>query len=417
MAPFLWTQAQDIGPSPRMYHAMAFDGSAGSVLLFGGSGAGGNLGDTWRWDRSLWTQVADMGPSSRRAHAMAFDAARGQVILFGGRGGDGGVLGDTWAWDGGSWTQVDDSGPSARAAHAIAYDSTRQRIVLYGRVETGAETDTWTWDGSHWTQVADTGPSPRSAHVMTELPGAGRILLFGGASVGGAGLADTWSWDGDAWVAVADTGPAARLAAAAVGVGSEAYLFGGLPTMVGQALPFGDTWRWDGSHWTQVQDIGPQPRSGHALAVDEAAQALLVFGGLGSPGAAGPSLLGDTWQHRLVPAGAGPAAAGVNEVADLRFTAGTILDVGAPLAAGLRLSRQDQVPTEVLLHLHAGPVAQGPVLGPSPIVVPVSVTIPAGVTTYSFQVTLSAPFQPGTYTLAAITTGGSVVRSATFTVA
>ena len=41
----LWTQKQDIGPTPRMGHAMAFDAARGRTVLFGGDG----FGDTCDW--------------------------------------------------------------------------------------------------------------------------------------------------------------------------------------------------------------------------------------------------------------------------------------------------------------------------------------------------------------------------------
>jgi hypothetical protein len=36
MAHFIWTQKQDIGPAPRSWSAMAFDGARRQVVMFGG---------------------------------------------------------------------------------------------------------------------------------------------------------------------------------------------------------------------------------------------------------------------------------------------------------------------------------------------------------------------------------------------
>src|SRR5262249_32272141 len=106
MARFLWTQRQDVGPSPRFGHAMAYDTSRHRSVLFGGdAGAGALLGDTWAWDGEYWTQVADTGPSARRDAGLAFDGARVNSVLFGGSGGVNTVLGDTWVWNGEDWTQ------------------------------------------------------------------------------------------------------------------------------------------------------------------------------------------------------------------------------------------------------------------------------------------------------------------------
>jgi hypothetical protein len=58
-----WTQVQDIGPKARWLHAMAFDGVAGKVVLFGGLSAfvptgdpalkDALLGDTWEHETQL----------------------------------------------------------------------------------------------------------------------------------------------------------------------------------------------------------------------------------------------------------------------------------------------------------------------------------------------------------------------------
>ena len=86
---WLWTQKEDIGPSPRYGHAMAYEAARQRVVLFGGSGFGGSgssglLNDTWGWDGAAWTQLADMGPPARRNHAMAYDESRHRLVLFGG---------------------------------------------------------------------------------------------------------------------------------------------------------------------------------------------------------------------------------------------------------------------------------------------------------------------------------------------
>src|ERR1700761_9022281 len=47
-------------PTARGADSIAYDGSTGNVVLFGGVTDGFlNLNDTWTWDGSTWTQVAD----------------------------------------------------------------------------------------------------------------------------------------------------------------------------------------------------------------------------------------------------------------------------------------------------------------------------------------------------------------------
>ena len=103
MAKVLWTQKQDMGPRPRIGHAMTYDASRRRVVLFGGDSlANASFGDTWEWDGDSWTQVQDIGPAARAFHAMAFDGTRRRTVLFGGRNPTG-FLGDTWEWDGENW--------------------------------------------------------------------------------------------------------------------------------------------------------------------------------------------------------------------------------------------------------------------------------------------------------------------------
>jgi hypothetical protein len=162
----------------------------------------------------LWTQKQDVGPSARGEHAVAFDAARQRVVLFGGRAGGGTPQGDTWAWAGEDWTQVADTGPDARSGHALTFDANRQRAVLFGgEAGSGLRADTWEWDGAHWTQAADTGPGPAHASAMTFV--GGPTLLFGGVTDSPGPIVEalsrlSWEWDGAQWTLRQDMGPTPR---------------------------------------------------------------------------------------------------------------------------------------------------------------------------------------------------------------
>ncbi len=99
-----WEKVADIGPMPRYGHAMT--GTAGATLLFGGLhpvvGAPYEfLRDTWTWDGTYWHQRQDMGPPPRVYHALSWDAARNRAVLFGGVTLAGQpttviIFGDTW---------------------------------------------------------------------------------------------------------------------------------------------------------------------------------------------------------------------------------------------------------------------------------------------------------------------------------
>lgn len=142
--------------------------------------------------RLLWTQKQDMGPTGRFQHAMAYDEARKCVVLFGGQPQAADVPGnrDTWERSGGTWARVADTGPEPRHHHAMAYDS--KRVILFGCL-TGTDSSgaMWQWDGKHWAQRSDFGPGSRFALALAYDSARDRVVLFGGQEKGQT-LGDTW---------------------------------------------------------------------------------------------------------------------------------------------------------------------------------------------------------------------------------
>ena len=77
------------------------------VAFGGGTESTGLSADLWAWDGKAWQRrEAPNGPTARRGAALADDQKGQQLVLFGGVGADG-ILGDTWTWtpDKG-WTRV-----------------------------------------------------------------------------------------------------------------------------------------------------------------------------------------------------------------------------------------------------------------------------------------------------------------------
>ena len=340
MPPVFWVQKQDIGPSPRTNHGIAYLPSGQRVVVFGGDPGGPPLRDTWAWDGSLWTQVADTGPSARHGLSLSEGPVGGtqRLVLFGGASGAS-FLADTWGFDGTDWTQVADTGPQARAGHAAAPDATHQRLILFGGTNGTPLRDTWMWNGIDWTQVDDGGPSARSGHSMALDEGRGKVILFGGAGANGTGLDDTWAWDGTAWTQIADTGPDPRLEATMAGSGSL-LLFGGVNSVDPALAPagrivYGDTWQLTAQGWSKVQDIGPAARWGHGSAVAKVGAApgrVVLFGGgtafaPAEDAALAAGLLRDTW-----------------EVPDVAVAGGT-----PSLSAGLQITGVSVQPNEIPL--------------------------------------------------------------------
>jgi hypothetical protein len=396
----LWTQRQDIGPSARLRHALAYDAGNQRTLLVGGDGLSVLLGDAWLWDGETWTQVEDIGPSGRTGHAIAYDSARSRVVLFGGYRSSG-ELADTWEWDGEAWTQIEDTGPRARALHALAYDSTRSRVVLFGGEAANAPLgDTWEWDGDEWTQVADTGPSPRRGHAMCFEASAQRTVLFGGSNG-----SNTWAWNGTGWTELNDVGPPPCDGTALVSTGQSTLLFGGRGREGSAPLfgpLFGLTWELNGADWTERQDIGPAPRFGHAMAYDTARGRAVLFGGSGALPTTEASLFADTWE---LPAGAetGPGDTGPGKLDSFTISPNTVQrNTGTPVQLEVRLKSPEPSLIRVLVQT----------TGASGLAAMYEITVVPGTVAATIQI--PAPMNPGVIPFTASLWGQSL--SATLTI-
>jgi hypothetical protein len=93
-------QTARTSPPARQQATMVDDDLTKGVVVFGGSGAAGELGDTWLWNGTSWSMVSTgrAAALARAGGAAAFDNATHQLIVFGGRAADGEVLGDTLAF-------------------------------------------------------------------------------------------------------------------------------------------------------------------------------------------------------------------------------------------------------------------------------------------------------------------------------
>lgn len=95
-----WSQLGDVPAGmPTIGLAAAYAGSVNRPVAYGGDPAQGGAGDQlWTWDGNSWKAMAAEGrPAGRSLAGLAFDAKRGELLLFGGQG-PAGYLGDTWTW-------------------------------------------------------------------------------------------------------------------------------------------------------------------------------------------------------------------------------------------------------------------------------------------------------------------------------
>ena len=74
-------------PPGRRQHVMAYDAERGVVIAYGGSAGLSPLTDLWEWDGVTWTLVPINWPAFRPfkgKHAGAWDGAAGTLVVFGG---------------------------------------------------------------------------------------------------------------------------------------------------------------------------------------------------------------------------------------------------------------------------------------------------------------------------------------------
>ena len=275
-----WLNVTPDGDSPigRHEHAAVYDVANERVVLFGGlDWSWDALGDTWQWNGSEWLDISPSplgDPVGMYNHSMAYDIARDRVVMWSGHYDftDGESI---WEWVNNGWLNVIPSGihPSDRYDHNMIYDNRAERVVLFGGMDTAdyydpdEVNDTWEWDGVMWVERM-------AASVFKE-------------------------WYGDSWKTRTSTlgQPVARIWHGMVydEYRGASYLYGGYEN----GTNLSDLWRYNGSTWTQLApayDIEPPGRRQHAMAYDTERRRIIVFsGGEGSTSSAG--VHHDLWEH------------------------------------------------------------------------------------------------------------------------
>jgi Galactose oxidase, central domain len=189
-------------PPARTEAAMAYDAADGTLVLFGGEGRSGSLGDTWTWDGSAWTQVhPSTSPPPLAGAKMAYDPVSHDLVLTGGariQGSpfDGGVacssVGSSGSGSGSSGSTSTGTAsfiPPSKAIPAIApvpsstggaaTSGSSATVIADCSVTDMQNTATWLWNGSDWSEAA--GKSPAAGYGDWSLatdPVTGRVLLL-----------------------------------------------------------------------------------------------------------------------------------------------------------------------------------------------------------------------------------------------
>ena len=295
------------GPPPRASATMAADGDG--VLLYGGAGPVGLLGDTWRWDGRAWTlEHPRIAPPPSAAALMAVDPGSKRALL---------VVPDaapaapvsTWGWDGHDWVRRVTAVAPPSCAVAMADDPAAARVLLVtGRSCPAALAGaTWSWHDGGWSALHP-ATSPPGQERPALGAGHGRLVLFSGEPDPSHSCAArlTWTWDGTTWTS--HQPPASPPSG---GVAATDPTDGGLILLT----PMGETWRWTGSTWElgeaaaappqgtppatpwveRTPSSCPPARTGATMVTDEARHQVLLFGGSSSVLGQVPPVLGDTW--------------------------------------------------------------------------------------------------------------------------
>jgi hypothetical protein len=290
-----WTKISTyVHPSSRVA-PMAADGQAsGTVILFGGAGAGNvELNDTWTFHGLVWSHSLPPTPAPRALGMMTYDEADGYVLLFGGitNGSPSLTVGDTWKFVHGNWAELHPSvAPPPRQDGAITYDQADGYVLLFGGTTWNGSAvfnDTWSYVGGSWTRVLTSNSPPGRAYTtMTYDAADGYVLLFGGADTSGF-LNDTWAYSGGVWwdPVTSTTAPAERYAESMAYDSEDGYvvLFGGDNPVSSVALT--DTWTYSAGVWTNITataSTGPAYGSWGSLVDDTYDGYLVYFGGCDS---------------------------------------------------------------------------------------------------------------------------------------
>jgi galactose oxidase-like protein len=267
-----------------------------------------------------WTRIrppsTSHSPFIRSSASLVYDTRRDRLVLYGGWGARG-PLGDVWSFDlkTGLWSEIVAGGDSIapRAESMAVYDPERDRMLVYGGVVESAPhivdltDEMWALefgDSTAWHRVIATGDSvgARAGAQLVRDPTDGSMLLFGGV---GTTVSPTSgevfrfvSNPMPTWTRIVPGGvvPRSRVLSSVAydSRRSRFLLFGGSGTPIDR-LDVDAFTPMPSPAWSALSsDSLPPGRFGHAMVHDFRRDRLLIFGGVSARG-----YLGDTWAAPL----------------------------------------------------------------------------------------------------------------------
>jgi PKD repeat protein len=309
-------------PSPRWSAQAAYDPPIEAGLMFGGelsNGAAAN--DTWEFVDGVWFNLSanlSVAPGARWGGALAYDPSAGDLVLFGGAAASH-TYNDTWTYSPAvGWQEIPtDTAPSPRVFAAFVDDPALGADLLFGggiRSAGGGWTiynDTWEWRNGAWTNLTSPlirGPPPTIGASLSYDSLTGELLMFGGSALPPGGTpgtcypdAELWVFAGDQWtLSTSANPPTDRLLSASAFLPAEGstVVFGGAEARNGACGAGGDTWSYSNATWTNISggiEVTPPSRSAAAALYDAQAGVFVLFGG-DENGLA----LNDTWVYPAI---------------------------------------------------------------------------------------------------------------------
>ncbi len=280
-------------PPPRDIHAMAYDVESDRMVVFGGDVGQVVLGnDTWAYDfnANRWAEMSpEASPSPRWFHAMAYDSESDRTILFGGYTDDvssQAETDETWSYDLETNTWTDQNPvvrPPAGGRSPMVYDSESDRIVLF---IPGSDAQIWVYDfdTNLWANMTGGIERPTIHGDMVYDAESDRIVLFGACDgVLSCPSMVTWAYDlnTDTWTNLTSgTAPSTRSGhrMAYDAESDRVILFGGQAYVVRH----NDTWAYDlnTNTWTEMHPpTAPRARDIHTMDYDAESDRVILFGG------------------------------------------------------------------------------------------------------------------------------------------
>ncbi len=285
-------------PSPRQFHAMAYDSNRKVVVMFGGRDKHNSyLNDMWEFDGQNWHYInTDVSPTPRGNSAMVFDPNNDLILLYG--GGDENWTYDTWIYDATrDWRILSGIGAPHVFNPSLIYDLEQKRILLFGQATTG-DYETWQFTEGFWQQLDVQIPFPQDIRGMLFADYSmiydaerQRIILQ-------TALDRTYELINENWQLVLskDSGDGYLPGA----FGPSVYDFRqGLSVFFGITSPNEplemEMWNYSNGIWGEVNLTNyPPVRTNHAMVYDESRGVVVLFGGYEMEK---NLVLNDTWEY------------------------------------------------------------------------------------------------------------------------